>query len=763
MKLSHEFRPWLSLLALCVLVVADTAHAQPANLTRYVNPFIGTKPSPFSRSGFTFDTGDVFPGAATPQGMVQFSPDTIPSKIPGGYWYKETTIKSFSLTHFSGRGMPYLGDIGFMPVAGSVDASGNFDFHHFAATFSHDHEEASPGYYKVGLDNNISVELTCTPRTGMIRTTFPSGMNTGTMLVNIGNSILGVSDGAVNLINGTELTGYAETTVPNHKKYRIYFSAVFDQPIQASGTWNNEVMTPGASNATGGKTGACLSFDTSRNKTVCVTVGISYISIDNARLNRTTENPGSTFTAVKDAAAGLWNQKLNMIRIDDPKASQDNLTVFYTELYHTLIHPNIYDDCNGEYPGFDNAVHKVPSGHHHYTHISGWDLYRSHPPLIAFLMPQEYSDIAQSLVDDAAQNGGMIPRWVQMNIDTKGMIGDGGSTIIAQAHAFGATNFDTASALNFMEANASGANKFRGKDGVSFSSLGWVPGKPSDTLEYCVSDMALAQFAKNLGKTDLYQKRISSAQNWRNIFNPATQSLTARDASGNWEDKKKGWNEGSQGQYTWMVPFNQRGLFDAMGGNKNVVARLDGYFGWNEEKQHNTKICGDKSAETHYAGNEPDESQPWSYLFAGAPWKTQKVVRDIQLDLHKNAPDGLPGNDDGGAMSSWYVFSALGIYPMISGVGGFVIGSPLFASATITREGGHVLQITGQDTAPENPYVQRLLLNGEVSTKLWLPVNTLLNNKMTTLTFELGNMPNTSWATAESDSPPSFEVPHPLK
>ena len=742
-----------------ILLGFSSANAETMRLTSLVNPFIGTNPSPFSKSGFNTNTGDVFPGATTPEGMVQFSPDTVPGKIPGGYWYPDGAIKSFSLTHFSGRGISYEGDIGFMPVAGAMTASNNFDFHAFAVNFSHDQEQASPGYYKVDLNNKIGVEVTCTPRTGMIQTTFPAAANVGTILLNIGNSVRGVSDGRVAIVNNTELTGYAETTIPSNKKYRIYFSAIFDHPFKASGTWTGNTLTPGSTNAVGGDTGAYVTFETSTHRTICATVGISYLSIANAQLNRTTENLNSTFTTVKQTADDLWNAKLNAVQIKDPKASKDNLTVFYTELYHTLIHPNIFEDCNGEYLGFDGKVHNLPVGHHHYTHISGWDLYRSHPPLIAFLFPKEYSDVAQSLVDDAAQDGGKVPRWVQINGDSKGMIGDGGSTILAQSYAFGATDFDTSSALNFMDANASGANDFRGKGGNSFSSLGWVPDLASETLEYCISDMALAQFARSLGHTDLYEKYLARAQNWRNIFNPDTLTITARDATGAWDDPKKGWREGSQGQYTWMVPFNQHGLFEAMGGNSKVVTRLDAYFGWDEAQQHYTKICGKIAAETHYAGNEPDESQPWSYLYAGAPWKTQKVVRDIQLDLHKNSPDGLPGNDDGGAMSSWYVFSALGIYPMTAGVGGFVLGSPLFASATLTREDGHILQINGINAGPDNPYVQKLQLNDGNSSKLWLPVSTLLKNQTTTLTFSLGPAANTSWATAVEDAPPSFDAP----
>jgi predicted alpha-1,2-mannosidase len=749
------------LLGAFVLATSTSVLADSQELASFVNPMLGTKPCPTSHSGFSFDTGDVFPGAVSVHGMVQFSPDT-PRNQAGGYWYPDTTIKSFSLTHFSGRGIPYEGDFGFMPVACPIAASTTFDFAPYRVPFSHSNEVTSAGYYKVTLDNGNVVELTCTPRTGMMQATFPANTSIGSFLLNIGNNVRALKNGEVHIVDGKELTGFATSTTSGNQPYTVYISAVFDQPITAAGTWNGPTLTPGrldSVDATAGKVGAFVSFNTMTTKVIHATVGISYISIDNARLNRTTENPGHSFDEVKAAAKAAWNNSLKAIVINDPAASKDSLTVFYTELYHTLIHPNLFDDVNGQYMGFDNIVHKLPSGHHHYTHIPGWDEYRSHTALMALLFPEYCSDVAQSLVDDTAQNKGKVPRWVQQNSDSRGMIGDGGAVILANAYAFGARDFDAKAALDFMAKNASGANHYREGE-AQFQSEGWVNDKGSITLEYCVANMALAQFAKSLGNDALYHTYATSAQNWKKMFDPQSKMLTARTATGNLNLDPKVWIEGSREQYTWLVPFNLRGLFDIMGGNEKVTARLDTYFGWNPATQTCEKINSPAFSPFHYAGNEPGESQPWSYLYAGAPWKTQKVVRDIQTQVFFNGPDGLPGNDDAGAISSWYVFSALGLYPMIPGVGGFVIGSPLFASATVTTGSGHVLQINGLHAAPGNPYVQSLELNGKPSTALWILVTTILNNPTTTLSFTLGAAPDTSRATASADAPPSFDAPH---
>jgi predicted alpha-1,2-mannosidase len=732
------------------------------DLTPYVNPFIGTNPAPTAHYGFSFDSGDVFPGATTPEGMVQFSPDT-PSNIAGGYYYPDRVIKSFSLDHFSGRGIPYEGDIGLMPVAGGLSALSSFSFSNYRSTFSHANESASPGYYAVALDSGPTVELTDAPHTGLMQVTFPGSATKGTLLINIGNSVNGASAGQVNIVNGDEVTGWAQTTIGGDSRaYRIYFSAVFDQPVTASGVWSGSTLTPGQTSAAGGNTGAYVTFDTSTNPVVHAMVGISFVSVANAQLNRATEASDFDFAGTRQAAQTAWNNKLNAVQVSG--GSTDELTTFYTALYHTLIQPNIFDDVNGQYLGFDNQVHTAASGHHHYTNIPGWDNYRSEDRLLGFLFPSEASDIAQSIIDDAAQGGGGIGRWIQENHNSNGMVGDGNVAALASFYAFGARDFDTAAALAAMVNNANVPGTQSDGHTVrsnlsSYISRGFVGLDQSgtaaaDTLEYANADFALSQFAQALGDTAAGQVFYNRAQNWRNLFNPATGYLQPRNSNGTFPavspSSGTGWSEGSTAQYTWLVPYDVRGLADAIGGNSATAARLDAHF---------QSLNAGPSSANFYMGNEPGEEAPWTYDFIGEPYQTQAVVRRIQTQLFTNTPGGIPGNDDAGSLSSWYVFSALGIYPDVPGVGGFVIGSPLFRYTKVTLETGQALIISAPDAADGNPYVQSLSVNGSATTSTWLSVDTILNNSNTELQFALGSTAS-SWGTGPADAPPSFNLPY---
>ena len=731
------------------------------NLTPYVNPFIGTAPAPTAHYGLGFNSGDVFPGPTTPEGMVQFSPDTS-TVIAGGYNYPDNIIKSFSLDHFSGRGIPYEGDIGLLPTPGGLSASSNFSFSNFRTTFSHANESASLGYYRVTLDSGPTVELTDAPHTGLMQVAFPASAAEGTLLINIGNSVQGVSDGQVDIVGGSEVTGWAQTNIGGDSKaYRIYFSAVFDQPVTASGVWTGSTLTPGQTSASGGNTGAFVTFDTSANPVVHATVGISFVSIANAQLNRATEANDFNFAGIQLAAQTAWNTKLNVIQI--PEGLTPELTTFYTALYHTLLQPNIFDDVNGQYLGFDNQVHTVASGHHHYTNIPGWDNYRSEDRLLGFLFPNESSDIAQSLVDDAAQGGGGIGRWIQENHNSNGMQGDGNAAAIASFYAFGARNFDTEAALAAMEANAnvpgtqSDGHTVR-SNLTSYVNNGFVGLDQSgtaaaDTLEYANADFALAQYAQALGVPAAAEVFYNRAQNWRNLFNPAVGYLQPRFSDGTFPPSSPsstaGWSEGTTGQYTWLVPYDVRGLADAMGGDAATAALLDAHF---------QALNAGPSSANFYMGNEPGEEAPWTYDFIGEPFQTQSVVRRIQTQLFTDTPGGIPGNDDAGSLSSWYVFSALGLYPDIPGVGGFVIGSPLFPRAKVTLETGQTLIISALNAADSNPYVQSLSVNGNATTSTWLPLDTILNSPRTQLTFTLGPTPS-SWGTGPADAPPSFDLP----
>jgi len=684
-------------------------------------------------------------------GMVQWSPDTV-SNPPGGYSYNDTKIKDFSLTHFSGRGCQVYQDFPFMPYVGSVSSSPAADGSPYYSGFSHTSEFARPGYYQVHLDGpNVTVELSVTPHTGLGQFVFPSS-NASTMIISAGGSINGNSNSAVSIVAATnEVTGSAESTVGcGSNPYEIYFAAKFDRSFASYGTWNGDAVSPASSSSSGQNTGAFVVFDTTSNQVVRVQVGISFVSVVNAKLNLASENAGFNLPSVAKNADAAWNGHLNSIQVEG--GSHDETVDFYTALYHVFFHPNIFSDVNGQYIGFDGRVHAVPSGHFQFENIPGWDSYRTEIRLLSILAPSTVSDIAQSLVNDAQQGDGSLPRWEQANADSHGMSGDDGDIIIADAYAFGATGFDTSAALQAM---INGQPQER-EGYTDYLNLGYLPadslpGIPtaSTTLEYANDDFAIAQFANALGNATEYNAYIKSSANWQNIFNAASGYAQPRNADGTWAQgfeatSENGFQEGDSAQYSWMVTFDLRALFNQMGGNTAVVSRLDAFF---------SKLNDGPASPCAWMGNEPSVEVPWEYDFAQAPSHAQDIVRLIETQLWANAPGGMPGNDDGGEMSSWYVFAAIGLYPEITAVGGFVIGSPLFTSVTLMLPGGHSLQINAPGASDDQPYVQGLELDGNPTTSLWLPWATVQNGA--TLGFTLGASPS-SWGSSPQDAPPSF-------
>lgn len=751
----------IATLALCPLL-ATAAPEIP--LSQYVNPLIGTDPNPLFREGWGWDTGNVFPGAVCPRGMVAWSPDTThKNRIAGGYWYPDNVIEDFSLTHFSGRGVICLMDVPFMPTLQPVNDSPGKNWRQFAATFSHTNESASAGYYRVTLDNGIETELTATPRTGMARFTFPppNSMRSAP----IPESVLIRANGSIS-VHDNEVTGVYHDHIGGAKDhtFTIYFVAQFDRPFGKVRTWSGDALSD-APEANGNNCGAVLEFDPP-NPVVQCRAAISYVSLENARANLAAENSSWDFSAVRQRADAQWNTTLNHIQVDGGSDAQKQS--FYTALYHCFMHPNLLEDVNGEYPGMDGKVHSVKPGHHQYQNIPAWDQYRSLAPLIAILVPDDANDIAQSMVNyvqqDAAvrADGGGLPRWQQVNRNSGGMVGDGDDIILADDYAFGANQFDTHAALSAMVKGASvpgtTSDGFEVRKGLDdYIKLGYVPDEASVTLEYCNADFALSQFADALGfhKSGAdFQKR---AQNWKNIFDKSTGVVRPRNDDGSWLDNftttnKKGYVEGTPAQYTWMVNFNLNGLIKNLGGDKATVARLDYFF---------TKLNGGVVADTAFMGNEPCEETPWVYDFAGEPAGTQKVVRRIQNTLFTSAPSGIPGNDDAGALSSWYVFSALGIFPEIPGVAGFVVGSPLFSKAVIQpqqspareqSDDSGVITIVGNGASPDNCYVRKLQLNGKTWKSVWIPWSDLSHGA--TLDFILTDKP-TSWGA--HSRPPSFD------
>ncbi len=726
---------------------------QETPLTPFVDPFIGTDPNPITKTGYDMDTGNVYPGAVCPHGLLAWSPDTTTNKrIAGGYWYPDSKIEDFSLTHFSGRGVPCLKDIAFEPLVQPVEASPGRDWTRYSSSFTHQNESASPGYYKVKFDNGIITELTASPRSGVAHFTFPP--KTASTLLIRANGLIEV--------NGKEVSGHAR---------KLYFFAQFSNPFTSVKTWEADKISD-ATSARGGSCGAILSFDTSKDPMIQVRVGISYTSVENARDNLNQENKDGDFAAVQKNAVALWDHELKRIQVEG--GTKAGKTVFYTALYHCFIHPSFLDDVNGQYLGMDEKVHEVAKGHHQYQNIPAWDEYRSQSPLMAFLAPKEASDIVQSLVNYAQQDatvrpeGGGLPRWEQMNINSGGMVGDGDDVIIAASYAFGAREFDTKGAWEAMDKGASRPGTT--SDGhlvraglEEYMSKGYIPESASDrggshsasiTLEYCNDDFALAQYAESLGHHDKYVTYQNRAQNWKNLFNADTGYIQPRMADGAWmqnfsPSSEKAFTEGTGAQYLWLVNFNLHGLIEKLGGNEKAVERLDNFF---------TKTNAGPRSEFAFMGNEPCEETPWVYDFAAAPARTQQVVRQIQTELFTSKPSGIPGNDDAGALSSWYVFSALGLYPQIPGVAGFVVGSPIFDKATIHLENGSDIQIIGEHASLTNSYVQTLKVNGHDWKGPWIPWSEL--SKGGIINVSLGDKPST-WGSDPSVAPPSFDTVKP--
>jgi predicted alpha-1,2-mannosidase len=755
---------------------ASALAAKPAaDFVRYVNPFIGTANSPLPDYLGGNGSGNTFPGATMPFGMMQWSPDTekgFGKDERGSYLYADTSIRGFSLTHLSGPGCPVFGDVPLMPVVGALKTSPASDPAASLAKFSHADERASPGFYEVVLEGGVSVKLSVTERTGFGVFTYPAVTDAG-VLVNAGQNASGVSEAEVEVEGDRRLRGSVTSGgfCGARNKYKLYFVAEFDRPFKATAMWRGAKVSQGSRSTRGVGTGAFVSFDTTTNPKVQMRVGISYVSTGNALSNLQAENPRWDFAAVRARASARWNEALRRIEVGGGTDAEKQ--VFYTALYHTLLHPNIFSDANGEYIGFDGRVHTHP-GHTQYTNFSGWDIYRSESPLLAWLFPDEASHMAQSLVFDAEQGGG-LPIWPVANDESGAMYGDPSVPIIASSYAFGARDFDTGAALKAMIRGATDpetkSKTYPERPGLAdYLQYGYIPmeqkglrGSPSVALEYETADFALAQFARAHGDSATYSEMMRRAQFWTRIFDPENRYIRGRWRDGSWlpgfdfdrqvYDPKLPWKpeshksyvEGNATQYTWMIPHNLRAVIERIGGDEVVIKRLDSFF---------TELNAGPNRPYFFIGNEPVFPVPWVYNYVGVPWKTQAITRRALRELFTADPGGIPGNDDLGATSSWVVFAALGLYPSIPGVGGFSINSPLFPEINVRWKGGHALKITGRGASAATPYVQELRLNGRPYESTWLPYETIARGG--TLRFTLGPAPNTKWATAPSAAPPSF-------
>jgi predicted alpha-1,2-mannosidase len=780
--------------ATSLLLAASAIAARPGAHDRagLVNPFIGTT-----------NGGNVFPGAVLPFGMVSFSPEEVPlpgSRLivaaPGGYEWRSNGIRGFGLAHVSGSGCAGAGgDIPVMPVTDEIktspSAAGASSL--YAAYLDHSKESASPGAYSVELGNGVSVGLSATLRTGVARFTFPRD-KPANLLFRTSDTEVGSSDASIHIdpahrtVSGTVTSGnFCGYLSPDRHRsyYTLHFVAVFDSDFTVGGTWTDGSVTPGSAEARGGTgygedgfpvpgrgSGGWISFDPARTPIVTMRIGISYVDDAGARANLDKESPaGATLEATRAAARAAWNEQLGRIAISG--GTSDDRTVFTTALYHALIDPSVYSDVDGRYRGMDGQIHHLGRNQAaQYANFSGWDVYRSQVQLVTLLDPKVGSDFAQSLLNQAEQFGGQWDRWTHLTGPTGVMNGDPSAPSVAAIYAFGGRDFDVRTAYrSLLQAATVPTARDLSRAGCPVLCVGERPGldqwlklhympvgapgwgSAADTLELAAADFGLAQLARMTGDKANERRFLDRSGWWRNLFNPQSGYIQPRNADGSWpafdpasDDE---FVEGSAAVYRWMVPFDPAGLIDALGGREKALSALDSFFRDSDGHWAVTK-AGPLHAELD---NEPSVASPWLYDFAGAPWKTQAVVRQAMLKIWTNSPNGISGNDDLGEMSSWYVWAAMGLYPLYPGRADLVVGSPLFPEVRVARPGASI-HIVASGAADNAPYVHALILNGQAVTRPFLDEDFVRRGGE--LRFDLSSTPNEQWGSSPQDAPPSY-------
>ncbi|MBV9258041.1 MAG: GH92 family glycosyl hydrolase [Ktedonobacteraceae bacterium] len=713
-------------------VATVTSPALVSDPASVVNPFVQTD-----------NGGNDFPGADMPFGMVQWSPDTNNRSAGGNYSYGDNRIRGYALTHIAGPGCGAMGDDPILPMTGNAPSNVNGTM----ASYSHTGEMANAGYYTATTGSPaIKTELTVTQRSGMARFTYPA-TTSADILIKLRDSQNqnNTDPSSAQIVSNTEVIG---NTTSGHfcgdvATYTVHFDMVFDHPFTAS-----RILGSGGA----GPTGIFLTFNTTTTQVLQAKIGVSFVSNANAKLNWQTENPNWNFDTIHTAAHNAWNNLLNKIGIAGGTSSQQQL--FYSELYHALLHPNVVSDTNGQFMGYDHKVHTLASGQQaHYENYSGWDIEHAQAALSALVAPQQTSDMAQSLIQ-AYDEMGEIPQWGFMNSRTGVMIGDSADIEIAHYYAFGARSFNTQAALTDLLHQASTSNDMRLNTSTE-NQYGYFPDNPGSTswnpsllIEYCQDDFALSRLALALGDTADATRLAQRANNWKNIFDPSTKLLSPRQANGTFihvsASNSDFYTEGTAAQYRFQVPFNQPAEAAMMGGNAATNSTLDSFF---------QSFDGSNPTQSFLA-NEFDLGQPWFYDWTGEPSHTQEVVHRMLNTLYGDNSNTFPNNDDLGTMSSQYVWGMMGFYPVTPGSADVAIDSPEFTNVVIHLGNGNTITINAPQANGSNYYVQSLNVNGSPSTHTWLPASIFSNGA--TLDFTLGSSPS-SWGTSPNDAPPSYD------
>jgi predicted alpha-1,2-mannosidase len=750
-----------------LLFISYVIQAQQ-NLVQYVKPIIGTE-----------KMGHTYPGATVPFGAVQLSPetDTISYEINGkyngdvykycaGYKYEDKTIVGFSHTHLSGTGHSDLGDFLIMPTQGKLQLNPGTAANPkagYRSAYSHANEVAEAGYYKVKLDDeNIMVEMTATTRVGMHQYTFPKS-DESHIILDLMAGIYNYEEKNVwtyvRVINDTLITGYRQTNGWARTR-TVYFAMSFSKPFTEYGQknyddkqayrgfWRKFDQTKNFPEIAGKKIRMYFDFKTEEAEKIKIKFALSSVSQQNALQNMQTEIKDWDFEKVKVQAQASWNRELNKINITASDATKIN---FYTAMYHTFINPTEYTDVNGQYKGLDQGTHQA-DGFTNYSTFSLWDTYRALHPFFNIIQPSRNNDMVKSMMAHYDQSAlHMLPIWSHYSNDNWCMSGYHSVSVIADAIIKGVYDGDENKALEACITTA----KHRNYEGIGdYMDLGYIPSEKSgisvsNTLEYAYDDWCIAQIAKKLNRTDVYDEFIKRSENWKNNFNQSTGFMQPKMADGTFKKgfdplstEGQGFIEGNGWNYSFFVPQDPTSLAAKMGGKKSFASRLDNLFSMHLPDsffEHTEDITREGIIGGYVHGNEPAHHVAYFYNWTNQPWKTQAQVRKILDMQYKPTPDGLGGNDDCGQMSAWYIFSSLGFYPVAPGSDEYSLGSPLVSNATLTLENGNQFKVIVINQSTQNVYVQKVMLDG-------LPLSGLvLKHKAITagsiLTFYMGPKP----------------------
>ena len=730
-----------SLFILLFVFTACTSTPKQATIdyTQYVNPFIGTD-----------FTGNTYPGAQVPFGMVQLSPD---NGLPGwdrisGYFYPDSTIAGFSHTHLSGTGAGDLYDISFMPVTLPYkEAEAPLGIY---SKFSHQDESATAGYYQVLLkDYGINVELTATERCGIQRYTFPEAK--AAIFLNLKKAMNWdfTNDSHIEVIDSVTIQGYRFSDGWARDQH-VYFRTRFSKPFTAVQMDTTAILKDGKRMGT--STIARFDFDTQKGEQILVNTALSGVSMEGAAQNLAAEVPEDNFDKYREAARDNWNRQLSKIAVKGDH--KDDWVNFYTALYHTMLAPTIYSDVDSSYYGPDKKIHHT-DGWVNYSTFSLWDTYRAAHPLFTYTEPERTNDMVQSFLAFYEQNG-RLPVWNFYGSETDMMIGYHAVPVIVDAYLKGIGNFDPKKALEAFLATAN-LDNYRGIG--AYKELGYVPFNEKDsynaenwslskTLEYAYDDYCIARMAEKLGKKEIADEFYKRSQNYRNVYNPATSFMQPRDDKGEFQKDFKadaytphicesnGW------QYFWSVQHDIDGLIGLTGGKERFAQKLDSMFTFHPSADDELPLFSTGMIGQYAHGNEPSHHVIYLYNAVDQPWKTQEYVAKVMNELYLNSPAGLCGNEDCGQMSAWYVFSAMGFYPVNPISGQYEIGTPLFPEVQLHLDNGKTFTVKAPAVSKENIYIRSTKLNGKPYDKSYITHEQIMNGA--TLEFEMGKEKVTS-------------------